>query len=105
MWRRQTCAPPAKLLSAQRPRLVVGLVTATPRQLRHQEISDIGEAFRRKSKSEVEPVDPGLFDPGFDFVSDLVRRADEHRADAADADFIGHLPHGPNPSGSGSGLD
>ena len=55
------------------------------------------------ANGDVEAVDVGLVEPGLDLVGDLFRRADHDRSDAADADMLGDLAHGPDPVRIGAG--
>src|SRR6202041_3946542 len=79
------------------------LVAAAANQFRYQQVDDILEIAGRNRKGDVEAVDIGLIDPGFDLVGDLFGRADHHRPDAADADMLGDLAHGPDPVRIGTG--
>src|ERR1700728_469858 len=69
---------------------LVGLfVAAAADQFRDQQLDDVLEIAGRNRKGDVQAVDIGLIDPGFDLVGDLFGRADHHRPDAADADMLG----------------
>src|SRR4051812_36770042 len=66
MRRLEARASGAVKLFAQRAGPIRLLVAAAPRQLRHQHIGNVLEITRRDRKGNVQPVDPGPFDPGFD---------------------------------------
>ena len=99
----QPCPPRAEQFLAQRPVRIRALVPSPSRQLRHQHVGDILEIARRNRKRNIEAVDVGLFEPGLDIVGDFLRRADHDRADAADADMLGDLAHGPDAVRIGAG--
>src|SRR5258705_5228990 len=99
----ETGAAEAEQLFAQRALSVGLLVTPAPGQLRHQHVGDILEIAGRNRKRDIQAVDVGLLEPGFDLVGDFFRRADHHRPDAADADMLGHFAHGPYPVRIGAG--
>src|SRR3984957_16195677 len=93
----------AEQLFAQGALLVGLLVAAAANQFRYQQVDDILEIPGRNRKGDVQAVDVGLIDPGFDLVGDPFRRADHHRPDAADADMLGALAPGPDPVRIGTG--
>src|SRR5882757_449524 len=75
----------AEQLFAQRAGLVGGGIGAALLQLGHEVVDDILEALGRHGIGEVEAVDVGLLHPLLQDVGDGGGRADEHRAEAADA--------------------
>ena len=103
MRRGEPRAARAEQFFAQRPLAIRALVTPAPDQFRHQHVGDILEIAGRNRERHVEAVDIGLVEPGLDLVGDLLGRADHDRADAADADMLGDLAHGPDPVRIGAG--
>jgi len=99
----QPRAPRTEQFFAQCSGPVGGLVASAPRQFRHQHIGNVLEIAGRYRKRDIQPVDIGLLEPGFDCVGDLFRRTHNHRSDAADADMLRHLAHGPYPVRIGAG--
>ncbi len=79
------------------------LVAPAPHQFRHQHVGDVLKIPGRNREGDVQSIDVRLFEPSFDIIGDLLGRADQHRADAADADMLRHLAHGPDPIRIGAG--
>ena len=103
MRRREARAALTEQFLAQRSLGIGVLVAPSPNQFRHQHVDDILEISRRNRKRDVQAIDVGLVDPCFDRVGDLFRGADHDRPDAADADMLRDLAHGPDPVRIGAG--
>src|SRR3954470_4104836 len=78
----------AEQLLAQRSWPIGVLVPPPPHQFRHQHLGDVLEISGRNRKRDIEAIDPGLLEPGFDLVGHLLRRADHGRSDATDTDML-----------------
>ncbi|MCY1184618.1 hypothetical protein D9M73_253280 [compost metagenome] len=72
-------------------------------QLGHQQVDYIGQVVRLHGVGQVETVDAGMVQPGFQLVGHLAGSADQHGAATAEANELGGFAYGPAASGVGGG--